>query len=327
MRLEDEEAARSDGRPQRRKQPPVLKERVDHDVVVRSRRPPPVEIDRGPADAAQAQAPCPARGFPQRRWRDIDRVDLIAGSGEEQRVAAESCRNVECSPRPRARGGRHRFEQPAPEQFRGRAVVRPLTGPVAGFPSCAIGLHGFMINVRIGQRKRGRVRPRLRRSVWTFGAKTCYIGSSSSSFSLSASLSSVPHIGCAGAGLIGDGAIGGSPGVIVPSVVCSGGAAAARVRLGAARFARAPLRFWVPARLAPARPRVAPVRRVAAVRRFRVERADDRPFAARARPRRDPVVARPLRDDALARFFRRVLLAILEPPLSAWTLSPGTVVC
>lgn len=123
---------------------------------------------------------------------------------------------------------------------------------------------------------------------------------------------------------MGEGAIGGSPGLRVPSVVCSAGAGAfgATLRFGAVRragrpavrFAFAPVRARVPVRVAPAR-------------RLRVGRADDRLLAAAARLRRGRVVARPLRDDVLARFFRRVLLAIREPPLSAWTLSHGRPAC
>jgi hypothetical protein len=124
-----------------------------------------------------------------------------------------------------------------------------------------------------------------------------YIGSSSSSLSVSLSRSSVPHIGRDGAGFIGDGAIGGRPGVNVPSVVCSvAGAAGAARRLFAA--GRPAARF------------VAPVRREAARAREDVPR-----FAA---PPRFRVVARLVRERVPARFFRRVLLAIVGPPLVEW---------
>jgi hypothetical protein len=136
-----------------------------------------------------------------------------------------------------------------------------------------------------------------------------YIGSSSSSLSVSLSRSSVPHIGRAGAGVMGDGVIGGRPGVSVPSVVCSveGFAGAARrlrvaVPLDDVRFVRAAVRR------APERPRA--------------DRADVRRFAVFPRLR---VVARLLREPVLARFFRRVLLAIVgSPPCPDGTLSHRT---
>jgi len=136
-----------------------------------------------------------------------------------------------------------------------------------------------------------------------------YIGSSSSSLSVSVSRSSVPHMGRAGAGLIGEGVIGGRPGVRVPSVACSVGGAAGvtrRPRDGVRRAAAPALRFVPPARRVPLR--------VREVREVRDDRADVRRFDVAPRLRR--VVARLLfREPVVARFFRRVLLAIVGPPL------------
>jgi hypothetical protein len=202
--------------------------------------------------------------------------------------------------------------------------VRTVTGAIPRFPPRPIGLHDDMILKEQGHGPWARAPARS-------DATAGYIGSSSSSFSASVSCSSVPHIGRAGAGLIGEGVIGGRPGVRVPSVVCSEGAGRAAARRGAAfragrraarRFGRAPARDFALVRFAaPVRRRVDP-----AARRLRVERADERLFAAPVRLRRDRVEARFLREDVLARFFRRVLLAIRRPPLTGWPLSHGTVV-